>query len=60
VIKYSSGIASVIGYNQKFQNADNNTANFDIVVNQNSASLQVSGINACTYKWAATITTQKY
>lgn len=60
VIKYSEGLANIVGFNQKFQNANNNIANFDIVVNQNSASLQVSGINACTYKWAATITTQKY
>jgi hypothetical protein len=57
-IKYNAGIASVVGYNQKFINSEVANVNFDIVASSVSASLLVYGSGSTTYKWGATITYQ--
>jgi hypothetical protein len=57
-IKYNAGVASVVGYNQKFLNSEVANVNFDIVASSVSASLLVYGSGSTTYKWGATITYQ--
>ena len=57
-IKYNAGVASVVGYNQKFINSEVANVNFDILASSVSASLLVYGSGSTTYKWGATITYQ--
>jgi hypothetical protein len=57
-IKYNAGVASVVGYNQKFINSEVSNVNFDILASSTSASLLVYGSGSTTYKWGATITYQ--
>jgi hypothetical protein len=57
-IKYNAGIASVVGYNQKFLNSEVANVNFDIAASSTSASLLVYGSGSKTYNWGATITYQ--
>jgi hypothetical protein len=57
-IKYNAGVASVVGYNQKFVNSEVANVNFDILASSVSASLLVYGSTSTTYKWGATITYQ--
>jgi hypothetical protein len=57
-IKYNAGVASIVGYNQKFLNSEVANVNFDIVASSTSASLLVYGSGSTTYRWGATITYQ--
>ena len=57
-IKYNAGVASVVGYNQKFINSEVANVNFDILASSVSASLLVYGSGSKTYNWGATITYQ--
>ena len=57
-IKYNAGVASVVGYNQKFVNSEVANVNFDILASSVSASLLVYGSGSKTYNWGATITYQ--
>lgn len=59
-IKFVNGVATTIGTNVKFINAEDSTVSFDVVSGGTSASLQVYGSSDKAYNWAATITTQKF
>lgn len=59
-IKFVNGVATIVGTNVKFINAEDSTVNFDVIAGAVSASLQVYGSSDKAYKWAATITTQKF
>ena len=57
-IKYNAGVASVVGYNQKFLNSEVANVNFDVAASSTSASLLVYGSSGATYRWGATVTYQ--
>ena len=57
-IRYRSGVASIVGFNQSFSNTDNSGVSFNVVAGGTSGSLRVFGTGSRTYQWGATITTQ--
>ena len=57
-IRYRSGVASIVGFNQSFSNTDNSDVSFNVVAGGTSGSLRVFGTGSRTYQWGATITTQ--
>lgn len=56
-IRYRAGVASIVGINQSFTNADASVG-FGILASSTSGSLQVFGTGSRAYQWGATITTQ--
>ena len=57
-IKCLSGVASIIGTNFRYINAENAGVNIDLTVTSNTFSVKAYGTGSRTYVWAATVTTQ--
>lgn len=57
-IKCLSGVASIIGTNFRYINAENAGVNIDLTVTSNTFSVKAYGTGSRTYIWGATVTTQ--
>jgi len=57
-IRYRSGVASIVGFDQTFVNSDNAVVAFDIIAGGTSGSLVAYGTGSRVYQWGATVTTQ--
>lgn len=57
-IKCLAGIASIIGTNFRYINAENPGVNIDLTVSSNTFSVRAYGTGSRTYVWGATVTTQ--
>jgi hypothetical protein len=57
-VKCLAGVASIIGTNFRYLNAENSTINIDLTVSSNTFSVRAYGTGSRTYVWATTVTTQ--
>lgn len=57
-VKCLAGVASIIGTNFRYINAENPGVNIDLTVSSNTFSVRAYGTGSRTYVWGATVTTQ--